>query len=216
MAFSPNGDILATSGSDRNFKLWDASTWKLIKTQPLEGSYRGALQLAFSLSTPVLATAILILTPANAGEVRLWDVGDPGNIKPLYTFTEFDDAVRSVAFNADYLLTGSNDGSITAWDWKTRQEVFRQCADSSGIGSVVFNPSDTTGRSFISESSTGLIKFWQIGQEPIVTPPSKTDPLRILTGIFLVVYSLLALYLLHISRKQLMALICSSLESLNN
>jgi WD40 repeat protein len=214
VVFSPDGDILATSGSGRNFKLWDTSTWKLIQTQPLEGAYKGALQLAFSSDNRVLATAIRIETPESAGEVRLWNVEDPSNIRLLHTFAGFTDAVRSVSFNEQYLLAGSNDGTVRAWNLRTRQEAFRQCADSSGIGSVVFDPSDAENRSFVSVSNSGLVKFWTISN--IVTRPSTADPLKILTGILLIAYSLLALYLLHISRKQLMALICSFLESLNN
>lgn len=207
VSFSPNDKLIATSGSDQNFKLWDKSTWKRIKTYPLPGSYQGALQLVFSPDSQVLATALAV---NSVGEVRLWDVKDPSNVRLLNTFSGFTDNVRSVAFspNGQYLLAGSLDGSIKVWDWKANKVIFQQCGDTSGIGSVVFDP--VSNNSFISQGLDGAIKFWTI---PPTQPPYQVG--KIILGILLLLYSLIALYLIYTSRQKLTSVLCKILDKLN-
>lgn len=205
VTFSPDGKLLATSGSDRNIKLWDTSSWKLIGTHPIERSRKGSL-LAFSPDGQVLATAVTLTN--DIGEVRLWDITDPKNVKLINTFSGFTGVVSSVAFspNGQYLLAGSADGSIRAWDWKADKKVFQECGDPHGIGSVVFAPGSNS--SFFSQDrSGGLIESWTI-------PPNggKTDLGKILLGLFLAIYSLGILYYLYISRKKNIILIKENLD----
>lgn len=204
--FSPNNKLIVTSGSDKNFKLWSKQSWKLIQTYPLQGSYQGALQLAFSPDSQVLATALAV---NSVGEVKLWDVKDPSNVKPLNTFSGFTANVSSVAFspNGQYLLAGSLDGTLKVWDWRTNKIIFQQCGDTAGIRSVVFDPASND--SFISEGSLGAIKFWSI---PAIKSPYEIW--KIILGILLTIYSVIALYLLYTSRRKLILFLRNILNKL--
>ena len=66
MAYSPDGRTLATAGSDRTVKLWEADRGLLIRT--LEGHAGAVRSAVFS------ADGTRLLSASDDGTVRVWDV----------------------------------------------------------------------------------------------------------------------------------------------
>ncbi|HZO89320.1 MAG TPA: WD40 repeat domain-containing protein [Chthonomonadaceae bacterium] len=118
VAFSPDGQILATASHDATIKLWSVPTGKTLRT--LTGHTDAIWIVAFSPDGKFLATGSLDDT------ARLWEVSTG---KCLHTLRGHTLSVHSVAFSPDgkLLATGSYDDAIRLWDVAT--------------GKVVHNPS---------------------------------------------------------------------------
>jgi Flp pilus assembly protein TadD len=107
VAFSPDGQRLASASGDQTVKIWDSATGKELFT--LEGHASYVVSVAFSPDGQRLATGSIDQT------VRIWDSVTG---KELITLKGHSAPVRSVAFSPDgqRLATGSSDGSIHLWE----------------------------------------------------------------------------------------------------
>jgi WD40 repeat protein len=104
VAFSPNGQILASASRDNTVKLWDLTKGMLRGT--LTGHSSSVEAVAFSLDGQLLASA------SSDHTIRLWDIGtkkmtEKINVKELITELSFSD-------NGLYLMT--NRGAIELSD----------------------------------------------------------------------------------------------------
>lgn len=128
VAFSPDGQRLATASADRTVKLWDTASWKAVAT--LEGHTDSVAAVAFAPDGKRLASGSFDHT------ARLWDaVG-----KPVATLKGHTGVVMSVAFAPDgtELATGSIDGTIRLWDASTGKGVATLRGHGSWVNGVAF------------------------------------------------------------------------------
>ncbi len=114
VAFSPDGNRLATSSMDGSVRLWNANTGKEIRA--FMAHTDAVLSVAFSPDGNRLATSSM------DGSVRLWNANTGKEIRAFMAHT---DAVLSVAFspNGNRLATSSADGSVRLWNANTGKHI---------------------------------------------------------------------------------------------
>jgi hypothetical protein len=107
LAFSPDGNTLATCGYDRLVKLWDVNTGK--ERRALKDHSDAVYRVAFSPDGKLLASG------GADRAVKVWDV--PTGTR-LYTLGESTDWVYAVAWHPDgkHLAAAGVDRSIRVWE----------------------------------------------------------------------------------------------------
>jgi len=112
VAFSPNGELLASSGVEDDIKLWDLKTGKEWKT--LSGHTAAIQGMAFAPTSDLLASA------SADGTTRLWEISTG---ETLATLLSVNDGRDWLVITPDGLF----DGSPAAWNqilWRFGDKIF--------------------------------------------------------------------------------------------
>jgi len=132
MAFSPDGQLLATGGSDKMVRLWDPKTGECLHTLGRFTPY--ATCIAFSPDGQNL-----LIASANRA-AQLWD---PRSGEPRHTLPDAKDGVSQAAFSPDgnILATvgGARPKSVRMWDLRTSEHVLLGGGNEL-LGDVAFSP----------------------------------------------------------------------------
>lgn len=159
VAFSPDGQKLATGGLDGALRLWNAETGELIS--PLTGHSLGVLTLAFSPDGKTLAAAggddrAPDSIRRKSGELMLWNLEtkqDPRNINvPAY--------VASMAFASDgrTIAAGLFSGTTLVLDGHIGAVKQTLSASGSPVECVRFAPNSSR---LATADANGAIRLWE-------------------------------------------------------
>jgi WD40 repeat protein len=151
VAFSSDGQFIATGGADETVILWDVVTGR--KAKKLVGHEDQVNTVAFSPDGKVLATG------GEDNKTILWDVSEG---KKLEVFEGHERSVESVAFSPDgrVLATGSSDNSVILWDVRTGE---RRGILTSLDGLVLSIDISPGGRYLACGEMDGAAVLWDLG-----------------------------------------------------
>jgi WD40 repeat protein len=131
LAFSPDGQTLATADNPTTITIWDSHTGRA--QRQLRGHNRLVSYLAFSPDGTKLASASWDST------VVVWDLA---NSRAMTRLQGHMRSVLSVAFSPDgrRLATSSEDQTVRLWDVETGQEVLTLHGHTDIVPTVAFSP----------------------------------------------------------------------------
>ena len=136
VAFSPDGKYIVSGSEDKNIRMWDAQTGKLVAA-PFEGHTGSVTSVAFS------PDGNYIVSGSSDSTIRMWDaqtgrlVSDP--------FEGHTTTVTSVAFSPDgkYIVSGLGNKTIRMWDARMEQLVSDPSeGHTNSFTSVAFSPAE--------------------------------------------------------------------------
>jgi len=168
LQFSPDGQQLATGGTNGTLTVWDRQG-RLIRSfagNATSGHTGGILDLQFSLDGQRLATG------GADGTAYLWNLQEnpPANTQPhpLATFSGHRGSVLAVQFSPDgrQLATGGADGTARLWDVQGTP-LARQLAEFRGHqGSILSLQFRADGQRLATRSEDGTTRLWSLqGQQ---------------------------------------------------
>ncbi len=164
VAFSPDGQIIASGSSDKTIELWQPDGTAIAT---LKGHKDKIWQVAFSPDGQMLASASKDKT------IKLWKIAAGKTPVLLTTLVEHRHDVRGVAFSPDGQILASASDDKTIKLWKTDGTLITTLTGHTDIiNGIAFSPD---GQMLASASDDKTIKLWKTDGTLITTLTGHTD-----------------------------------------
>jgi WD40 repeat protein len=169
VAFSPDGNLLASANSDGTVKLWDVTTAKEKASlgQPVD-FFPLFSCVAFTPDGKTLAAGTWNKEVQGPHEVYLFDVSTGKERSRLQGHQAW---IQSVAFTPDgkTLASASLDKTVKLWDWTSARELATLTSVSAAhpdcqFLTVAFSPD---GKTLAAGGHGQSVKLWTLEKQPL-------------------------------------------------
>jgi energy-coupling factor transporter ATP-binding protein EcfA2 len=157
IAFSPDGRLVASGGSDHMVKIWEVHSGRLL--QQLIGHASTVRSVDFSSDGRLLASG------SGDKTVKMWEISSGHLLQTLSNHTE---AVSSVAFSPDsrLLASGSADKTVKVWEVNSGRLLHTLSESGGFIDGVAFSPNGH----LLAAAETGhkTVRVWEVASGRLI------------------------------------------------
>jgi WD40 repeat protein len=156
VAFSADGQWVASGSNDKTVMIWDAATGTCVQT--LKGHNNSVTSVAFS------ADGQQVVSGSGDETVKIWDAVTGACMQ---TFDGHNNSVDLIAFSADgqRVASGSNDKTVKIWDAATGTCVQTLKGHNNSVNLVAFS---ADGQWVASGSNDKTVKIWDVAMDTCV------------------------------------------------
>ncbi len=156
VAFSPDGQLLATATEDKVLQLWDLTTGKLLAD--LAGDLVRFHCVTFSPDGQRLLAGGGDWKAKGINQVGVWDVASK---KQVLKLTGHQNAVLGISFSPDAktIATAAADRTVRLWDAADGRLLKTLAGHTHWVESVAFS---ADGKTLVSGSPDSTIRFWDV------------------------------------------------------
>lgn len=158
ISFSPDGEIIASSGEDGSIRLWNLLDNSNKVIDPQKVAQGSVMSVSFNPNGGNIATG------GEDGTVRFWNQtgGEIGS--PLKAYHQ--GKITSISFspNGEFIATSaSNKSPVKLWNIQSRQLISQLFPQGQGnFESVSFSPD---GQQIITAEQGGIVQLWKWNQQ---------------------------------------------------
>ena len=154
VAYSPDGEQLATIGDDGTVIIWDALTgedWLRLPGTTIPTDLVTEQRIAYHPDGKQLAAC-------DGNQLKVYD---PASGELLMTLLGHEQDVISVTFSTDgkYIATGSSDTTVRIWDASSGNLLHTLEGHTVEVGGLAFSPE---GSLLLSSSEDGTLIIWNV------------------------------------------------------
>ncbi len=160
------GPLVVSVGADGSALVWDPNPNKKPNRQAVAHNLPHPVGVRSVAAAPATAKASLVITGADDGKIRIWDVSNPAKL-PDRPKTEPEDshtsAVHSIAVSPDGRFFASAAGrDVFVWEVATGKKLYVLPAEHrDNVTAVSFTPQNT----LVTTSKDGTLKVWKLGAD---------------------------------------------------
>jgi WD40 repeat protein/serine/threonine protein kinase len=155
LAYSPDGDRLATASWDGTVKVWDAADGRELLA--FRGHNEPVLRVAFSPGGRRLASL-------SAGTVKLWDASTGAELRTLGAPDGLNRYGLAYSPDGRYVAVTTQEPAVIIWEAETGRQVQVFRGHKSQVKNVAFSPDGrllASGAGDLARSEPGEVMVWE-------------------------------------------------------